>query len=280
MPDGRISQVRFETLTFFCRSSPRLLGLSAGSHTPELPLVHLQPRSIAYVRFCRLCVQPFAAFGTAKVQSPFALPRRYRGSRDMNCLLGGHYSSVFAPTGSCASAVASPFLQPSGLVRGVSAGCYQPLLPTAPSRRYFLRFFLRMPEPLPRRSHGVHLPGSSSVSSAFPTWRRVGFSRFIPRTRLFTGNFSELQLFRYVQASAFACLPGRSYRCQSPSRAAEAFTSEQNVRRYLRTHRICYRSNYRQLTERGLSPARFAVLSTSPSTGITPLPRSYEAVRP
>src|SRR5262249_13319451 len=32
------------------------------------------------------------------------------------------------------------------------------------------------------------------------------------------------------------------------------FTSEQNVRRYLRTHRTCYPPDYRQLAERGLSP--------------------------
>ena len=32
-----------------------------------------------------------------------------------------------------------------------------------------------MPEPLPRRSRQVHLPGSSSASSAFPWNRMVGF---------------------------------------------------------------------------------------------------------
>src|SRR5947209_9562015 len=62
------------------------------------------------------------------------------------------------------------------------------------------------------------------------------------------------QLFRYVQASELACLPDRSYRCRFPRRAAEAFTSEQNVRRYLRTHRICSPPDYRQLAARGLSP--------------------------
>ncbi len=65
-----------------------------------------------------------------------------------------------------------------------------------------------------------------------------------------------MQLFRYVQASQFACLPDRSYRCQSPRRAAETFTSEQNVRRYLRTHRICYPPDHRQLAERGLAPRK------------------------
>src|SRR5215470_15534308 len=32
--------------------------------------------------------------------------------------------------------------------------------------------------------------------------------------------------------------------------------SEPNVRRYLRTHRICYPPDYRQLAERGLSPRK------------------------
>lgn len=78
--------------------------------------------------------------------------------------------------GSCASPVTSPLLRPSGLVRGASAGCYQPLLPTAPSRRYFLRFFLRMPEPLPRRCTECaclvlppcHRPSPHRDRSAFP----------------------------------------------------------------------------------------------------------------
>ena len=74
------------------------------------------------------------------------------------------------------------------------------------------------------------------------------------------GKFSRLQLFRYVQASELACLPDRSYRYRFPRRAAEAFTSEQNVRRYLRTHRTCYPADYRQLPERGLSPRKIRSL--------------------
>ena len=41
-----------------------------------------------------------------------------------------------------------------------------------------------------------------------------------------------------------------------PRSAAETFTSEQNVRRCLRTHRTCYPPNYRQLAERGLPPRK------------------------
>jgi hypothetical protein len=64
----------------------------------------------------------------------------------------------------------------------------------------------------------------------------------------------RLQTFLYVQASEFARLPGRSYRCEYLRRAAEAFTSGLIVLRCLRTHRICYPSEYRQLTEKGLPP--------------------------
>src|SRR5215467_2916630 len=86
--------------------------------------------------------------------------------------------------------------------------------------------------------------------------RKRSASRFCPRTRLFTDPFSGLQLFLYVQASEFACLPDRSYRGKFPCRAAEAFTSEPNVHRCLCTHRIYYPPDNRQLAERGLTPRK------------------------
>jgi len=45
-----------------------------------------------------------------------------------------------------------------------------------------------------------------------------------------------------------------------PCWAAEACTSEQNVRRYLRTHRTCYPPDYRQLAERELSSRKIRSL--------------------
>src|SRR5215470_6346190 len=86
--------------------------------------------------------------------------------------------------------------------------------------------------------------------------RKRSASRFCPRTRLFTDPISGLQLFLYVQASEFACLPGRSYRCKFPCRAAEAFTSELSVHRCLCTHRTYYPPDNRQLAERGLTPRK------------------------
>ena len=84
----------------------------------------------------------------------------------------------------------SPRLRSFGLVRGVFAGCYQPLLLPGFSRRYLCESFPRCLVPYPGRSHRVHLPVSSSVSSAFPVqelgrlpalFREHDFSRHVFR---------------------------------------------------------------------------------------------------
>ena len=102
----------------------------------------------------------------------------------------------------------------------------------------------------------MRLPGSSPAFIGLPHHSNGSAYHFYPRTRFSTGRLSGLQLFLDVQASQFARLPDRSYRCKFPHRAAEASTSEQNVRRCLRTHRTCYPPDYRQLAERGLSPRK------------------------
>ena len=102
----------------------------------------------------------------------------------------------------------------------------------------------------------MRLPGSSPAFIGLPHHSNGSTYRFFPRTRFSTGRLSGLQLFLDVQASQLARLPDRSYRCKFPHRAAEASTSEQNVRRCLRTHRTCYPPDYRQLAERGLSPRK------------------------
>src|SRR5215472_1453257 len=93
-------------------------------------------------------------------------------------------------------------------------------------------------------SHAAAVPGSAHACSFLPVLGLAqqgcgSASRFNPRTRLFTERLSGLQTFLYVQASEFAHLPGRSYRCAYRRRAAEVFTSGPTVLRYLRTHRIC-----------------------------------------
>ena len=70
------------------------------------------------------------------LQSLFAQLGCYLRWGDVIRLLRGHYSSVFARTGSSAAPVGLSHPSAFGLVCRVLAGCYQSLLPTAASRRY------------------------------------------------------------------------------------------------------------------------------------------------
>ena len=153
-------------------------------------------------------------------------------------LLRGRCSSVIAPTDSFANPVCLFF--PSALASckkssqvATSPCCHRDLpdvisanlssvawsLATAVPRSAYACFFLRV----------IGLPQQRCGSA----------SRFYPRTRLLAEAFSRLQTFLYVQASEFARLPGRSYRCAYCRRAAETFTSGQSVLRCLGTHRTC-----------------------------------------
>ena len=145
-----------------------------------------------------------------------------------------------------------------------SASAYWPCswslrrLPPAPAAHrtfstLFCESFLSCLSPYPGGSAECACLVLLSVTGV-PPMRKRSASRFCPRTRLFTDPISRLQLFLYVQASAFACLPGRSHRYRLPCRAAEAITSELNVHRCLCTHRVCYPPDYGQLAERGLTP--------------------------
>jgi len=125
-----------------------------------------------------------------------------------SCLTPGvHFTSLLrthAPT---------PLTLPSFsfcFVRGVFAGCYQPLLPAGSSRRYLCESFLGCLVPYHGGSHRVPLPVSSSVSSAFPN-RGVGrLTRFYPRTR-----FSAERVFEAADISLCSglrvCSPPRSF---------------------------------------------------------------------
>ena len=77
------------------------------------------------------------------------------------------------PTDSFANPMWLSLPSASGLVQGVLAGCYQPLLPMGSSRRYLCESFLGCLVPYPGGSHRVPIPVSSSVSSAFPI-KRLG----------------------------------------------------------------------------------------------------------
>jgi len=109
------------------------------------------------------------------------------------------------------------------LVRGVSAGCYQPLLPTGPSRRYLCESFAGCLGPC----HG----GSAECTCLFlPPRHRpspVHYRGRLPasprQNDFMTDRFSRLQPFRYVQAPNFARLPDRPYRCDLMSQSSRGF---------------------------------------------------------
>ena len=128
------------------------------------------------------------------------------------------------------------------LVPRVSAGCYQPLLPAGSSRLYLCKSFPRCLVPCP--------DGPTECSYLFlprchrPSPRHYGSaSRFVPRTRLSAWSFRGCRHFVMFRPLSLRRLPDRSYRCESPHRAAETFTSGHIVLCYLRTLRICYPSD-------------------------------------
>ena len=141
-------------------------------------------------------------------------------------------------------------LRSRSLSRSLPAPAVSGIFPTLS-----LRILPRMPGPLPRRvpqsAHTcfflrvIGLP-QQGCGSAYP---------LLPANTIFRGAyFRGCRHFFMFKPPSFAHLPDRSYPCAYCRRAAEAFTSEQNMLRYLRMHRICLPSEYRQLTARGLSP--------------------------
>jgi hypothetical protein len=135
----------------------------------------------------------------------------YLRGRDVLRLLGEHYLTVIALTGSCANPAISPLLRPRPRSRCLCR------LPSAPAANgifstLFCESFLGCLVPChggPTGCSCLLLPRCHRPS---PKRGRLA-SRFIPRTRLFVGSFSRLQTFRYVQAPKFARLPERAHRC-------------------------------------------------------------------
>src|SRR6516225_6448376 len=215
-------------------------GLNAGSCTPLPRLVCPQPRlSGRHLRECR-----FYQAGRLdrprrppSVQSPFAQLGRYLRWGDVIRLLRGHYSSVFARTGSSAAPVGLSPPSAFGLVWRVLAGCYQSLLPTAASRRYLQQSVLGCWIPYPG--------GTPCALTCFfhdviglPQRKSGSASRVCPTNNDFSqARVSRMQIFLYVPASKFAHPPDRSCRFEYCRRAAGASTSGPIVLCCLHTHR-------------------------------------------
>src|SRR6185369_11764532 len=109
----------------------------------------------------------------------------------------------------------------------------------------------------------VLLPVSSHQASAFPPLaqgRLLSFSREAISTR---GTFSGLQSFLYVQASIFACHPGRSYRYDLSSYGSRDFyfRAPQGSLPHPASDMLAVRIG--QLTAGDFHPIRFAALSAA-----------------
>jgi hypothetical protein len=97
---------------------------------------------------------------------------------DVIHLLRGHYSSVFARTGTCANPVSSPLLRfftsfEESLQVATSPCCHRDLLDV------ILRVFPCVPGPLPRRSHRVRAPVTFSDVIGLPLGRLGWLPAFV-----------------------------------------------------------------------------------------------------
>jgi len=175
-------------------------------------------------------------------------------------LLRGHYSSVFAPTDSCVDPVWLSSTSAFGLVREVFAGCYQPLLLPGFSRRYLCESFPRCPSPCPGGLLSAFAWFFPSIHRPSPSFDWVGFPLPSANTT-FHGSVFEAAAISLCSGLR-VCSPPRSFPpLQVPLQGSRGFfTSEQNVRRYLRTHRTCYPPDHRQLAERELSSRKIRSL--------------------
>jgi hypothetical protein len=124
----------------------------------------------------------------------------------------------------------------------------------------FLRILPQMPEPIPRRFAECVCLVLPQHSSAFPiirlgrlpaSFREHDFSRVGFR------GCSYFIMFRPPSLLASQIVPTAA---SFPAGQPRLFTSEQNVRRYLRTHRTCYPPDNRQLAERELSSRKIRSL--------------------
>ena len=134
-------------------------------------------------------------------------PSGRRGPPPARTLLPGHGSYALIRQ----SRSALPYFGLS-LVRGVSAGCYQPLLPAGPSRRYLCESFPGCWAPVTAVPRSAYACFFLHVIGLPPYTIEVGFPRIPVKTISRRIAFPRLQPFHYVQAPKFARLPDRSHR--------------------------------------------------------------------
>jgi len=178
------------------------------------------------------------AQGPPSAQGSFARVRRYPQRRTVTRHVSRRYPTFSATT--------SPCVRPNPS-RPISVQPYRVglcrLLPAPAGRRPFPtlspRVFPWMPRPMPRWVVKVHVPVSSFHDNGLPYGLTGRLTHHIPLSNFRAGKHfgtAVISLCFGLQV----CLPSRLLLPLRFRRmAAMAFTFELNVRRCLRTHRIC-----------------------------------------
>src|SRR5437660_5089171 len=156
-----------------------------------------------------LCPTTALPMAPPSTQSPFARSWRYLDPGDVCRLLRGHYAPVLALTDSFVDPSRSPLLRPKPRSRSLCR-----LLPAPAAGGTFPTLSPRIlpcvPGPLSRRSRGVHLPVSSSTSSAFPRTLSRSASRVSPSKRFHDGSLFENAAISLCSGPP-VCSPSRSF---------------------------------------------------------------------
>ena len=181
---------------------------------------------------------PYGPVRPPSAQSPFAQLGCYLRWGDVIRLLGGHYPSVVAHTGSFAAPIGLSPPSAFSLVWRVLADCNQSLLPMAASRRYLRQSVLGcwIPYPggttvcsrlfLPR----CHRPSPTECGSASRVYPANDFSQGNFRGRRYSVMFRPPSLLAPQIVSTAARTAAGQPGLLHPGNI---------VLRYLRTHRIC-----------------------------------------
>ena len=176
-------------------------------------------------------------------------------------LLQGGLTPCFAPTTSCASPKASyqlRFFARWSVLAAWTIRCWS----VEPSRRYLTRTFSWMLGPLPRLSQWCIHPFLPTELRPSRNGYAVGSVAFTRTTTFVRTVISGLQSFLYVQASRFACHPGRSYRCLFRQGSCDFYFRAPCVSLPSRiSDMLAVRIG--QLTAGDLHPIRFATLSAA-----------------
>ena len=123
-------------------------------------------------------------------------------------LLRGHYSPFLATTDSFVSPIELSSPSVCNLVRGVFAGCYQPLLLAGPSRRYLCESFLRCLSPYPGGRLSAFAWFFLSAHRPSPSFDWVGFPLLSANT-IFHGSAFEAAAISLCSGLQ-VCSPPRS----------------------------------------------------------------------